>query len=118
MDVEGHELEIINRLILDIKKSFVKPFICFEPHTASYTDKHNFQPILKKLFKYGYKTMYLSSNAKSGTSKITKLTKQNPYLEIDSDGEIRGIFRNIESKDTIDILTGIGGARTVLLSPS
>ena len=117
MDVEGHELEIINGLILDIKKSFVKPLICFEPHTASYTENHNFQPILKELFKYGYKTLYLSSNAKLGTSKIIKLTKQNPFVEIDSDGEIRGIFKNIKSKDTIDILTRFGGARTVLLSP-
>ena len=36
---------------------------------------------------------------------------------IESDGETRAIFRNINAKDTISILTKIGGARTVLLKP-
>ena len=117
MDVEGHECQIISGMLRSIKKGVFKPHICFEPHITSYSKNNNFSEILTNLFKLGYYTNLLSSNANSGTEKIINLTKIKPFKVLKSDGEHRAIFENIKSKDTIKILTKLGGARTVLLSP-
>ena len=77
----------------------------------------NFSVTLTNLFKLGYYTNLLSSNASSGTKKIINLTKIKPLKILKSDGEKRAIFENIKPEDTINILTKLGGARTVLLSP-
>ena len=117
MDVEGHECEIISGMIKYIENGYFKPHICFEPHITSYSKNNNFSQVLTKLFKQGYYTNLISSNAKSGTTKISNLTQKNPIKTLKSDGVIRAIFKDIEYKDTIKILTKLGGARTVLLSP-
>lgn len=117
MDVEGHECEIISGMIKYIKSGYFKPHICFEPHITSYSKNNNFSQVLIRLFKLGYYTNMISSNAKSGTIRISNLTQTNPTKILKSDGVKRAIFKNIEYKDTIKILTKLGGARTVLLSP-
>jgi len=117
MDVEGHECEIISGMLKYIKKGIFKPHICFEPHISSYSKNNKFSIILTNLFKSGYYTNLLSSNASSGTDKIFNLTRIKPLKVLKSDGEHRAIFENIQPKDTINILTKLGGARTVLLSP-
>tara|TARA_X000000950_G_scaffold289477_1_gene413957 strand:+ start:2176 stop:3156 length:981 start_codon:yes stop_codon:yes gene_type:complete len=117
MDVEGHECQIISGMLKYIKKGIFKPHICFEPHITSYSKNNNFSLTLTNLFKLGYYTHLLSSNANSGTKKIINLTKIKPLKILKSDGEKRAIFKNIKPEDTINILTKLGGARTVLLSP-
>ena len=116
MDVEGHECEIISGMIMSIKRNVFKPHICFEPHIDSYSSSNKFADTLKKLSNIGYFTKLISSNAESGTKKIRKITKQEPEFSLQSDGEVRSIFKNIKMDDTINILTKSGGARTVLLS--
>lgn len=116
MDVEGHELEIIDGMLDDIAAGKYKPMICFEPHLSCYTKEHNFAPILEKLFKLGYATRYLSSNAESGTKRI-RAYGYEPTQIIPSDGEQKALFEWINAEDTIKILTQSGGARTVLLAP-
>ena len=119
MDVEGHEVEIIKSLLKEIKKGFLRPIICFEPHISSYNKNHNFKPVLENLFKLGYSTKYLSSNSIDGTNRIMSLNENyKSKTKVKSDGEIRSIFENINNQDTIKILTSIGGARTVLLKPN
>ena len=117
MDVEGHEVEIISGMLESIKSGLFKPQICFEPHISSYSGEHDFKPILKTLFSLGYKTKFLSSNAIQGTKKIIDYTSVYPKITLKSDGEERALFENLNTNQTIDILTNIGGARTVLLSP-
>lgn len=117
MDVEGHECEIISGMLKYIENGYFKPHICFEPHITSYSRNNKFFITLNKLFKLGYYTNLLSSNAQNGTNKIFNLTKIVPLKVLKSDGVKRGIFKNLNNKDTIKILTKIGGARTVLLSP-
>ena len=36
MDVEGHEVEIIEGMLSSIKNGVLKPVICFEPHISCY----------------------------------------------------------------------------------
>ena len=59
----------------------------------------------------------MSSNAQSGTDRIFNLTKIKPHKILKSDGVKRAIFKNVNNMETIKILTKLGGARTVLLSP-
>ena len=117
MDVEGHECEIISGMIMSIKRNIFKPHICFEPHIDSYSSSNKFAETLKRLSNIGYFTKLISSNAESGTKRIIKITNRKPELSLQSDGEIRSIFRDVKMDDTINILTKTGGARTVLLSP-
>lgn len=117
MDVEGHECEIISGMLKYIENGYFKPHICFEPHITSYSKNNKFSITLNKLFKLGYYTNLLSSNAQNGTNKIFNLTKIEPLKVLKSDGVKRAIFQNIKNKDTTQILTKLGGARTVLLSP-
>jgi FkbM family methyltransferase len=117
MDVEGHECEIISGMLKHIEDGYFKPHICFEPHITSYSRNNKFSITLKKLFNLGYYTNLLSSNAQSGTDRIYNLTKIEPFKTLKSDGVKRSIFKNVKNKETIKILTKLGGARTVLLSP-
>ncbi len=117
MDVEGHECEIIAGMLKFIKTNFFRPHICFEPHITSYSKNNNFSKILRELFSNGYYTNLLSSNAEGGTKTISLVTNKECFIKISSDGEERGIFKNLENEETIKILTKTGGARTVLLSP-
>ena len=114
MDVEGHECEIISGMLSSIKK--LRPHICLNL-IDSYSKKNNFAQTLSEIFKLKYYTNMLSSNAEHGTTRIMSLIKKKPEIIIPSDGEKRGIFFDLNPEDTIKILTKIGGARTVLLSP-
>ena len=49
--------------------------------------------------------------------RISLVTNKECFIKITSDGEQRGIFKNVGSEETIKILPKTGGARTVLLSP-
>ena len=117
MDVEGHECEIISGMLAYIKSKDLRPHICFEPHISSYSKNNDFPKVLTKLFSLGYYTNLISSNSLSGTKRIRNLTSKDFSININSDGEKRGVFEKINKDDTIKILTQIGGARTVLLSP-
>ena len=116
LDVEGHEVEILQSLIKDVRNNNLNPLICFEPHISCYNKSHDITPVLSKLFGLGYKTKYISSNAESGTKRIEMVTDKNAIHILKSDGEKRSIFENINAENTIKILTKVGGARTVLLS--
>ena len=117
MDVEGHECEIISGMLKHIENGYFKPHICFEPHITSYSVNNKFSLTLRKLFNLGYYTNLLSSNAQSGTDRIFNLTQIKPHKILKSDGVKRAIFKNVKNTETIKILTKLGGARTVLLSP-
>ena len=117
MDVEGHECEIISGMLKHIENGYFKPHICFEPHITSYSVNNKFSVTLRKLFNLGYYTNLLSSNAQSGTDRIFNLTQIKPHKILKSDGVKRAIFKNVKNTETIKILTKLGGARTVLLSP-
>ena len=115
MDVEGHEVEIIEGMIDAIKKNKIKPMVIFETHLTRYNKNRNFEKILNKLFKLGYHVKIVGSSSKKGT----KLIEQRGYVIkeiIKSDDEERAIFFNLSNKDAIDLICYKGGIRTVLIS--
>ena len=115
MDVEGHEVDIFTGMLEDVEAGKYAPMICFEPHISCYNEEHDFAPVLERLFKVGYETRYISSNADSGTQRINAYGYEPAQL-VSSDGETRAIYENVSGEDTIEILTQTGGARTVLLA--
>ena len=64
MDVEGHEVAILNSLSEYIKKTNHKPIILFEPHLKRYNKKNNIVTALTNLFDLGYKNILIGSSSK------------------------------------------------------
>jgi len=115
MDVEGHEVDVLNGMINDIKTGLLAPSIIFETHISRYNKKNNMILTLTKFFDLGYKARYMASSWREGTEKICRYGYK-PLSYIKTDGVVRAIFENISNEDAIDIICNSGGARTVLLT--
>lgn len=103
MDLEGHELEVINGAINSLKKTdFCR--ILLEVHPQFYNKKRNFANILKKLIKIGYKIKYLISAAVPCPDEFKK-RGYVPFKEIKAAEFKRGIFKNIIVEDAIKFST-------------
>lgn len=114
MDVEGHEVEVLDGLLPAIENNEMSPMIIFETHLTRYGPEHDITITLKRLFKAGYKARSVGSSSSFGSLNLEKL-KYIGGDQIKSDGDIRKIFRNISERDTIDLISRAGGIRTILL---
>jgi len=114
MDVEGHEVDVIDGMIEEIRSGILSPSIIFETHISRYTQDNDMAATLQALFDCGYSVKYVASSWQGGTEKI----KSFGYSEFDtvkSDGVVRAIFENIKPDDAIEIICKTGGVRTVYL---
>jgi FkbM family methyltransferase len=114
MDVEGHEVEILDQLIDLIREDVMSPRVIFETHLSRYKEGNEFVPVLQGLFDLGYKVASASSSNKPGTARVTALgyTGGTPFY---SDFGERAIFRDLGNDHAIDLICNTGGLRTVLL---
>ena len=117
MDVEGHEVEILNGLVSNISEINELPMIIFETHISKYNENHDFKKTLKNIFDIGYKVTLVGSSSENG-SNIIKKFGYKPIKTIKSDGNTRKIFKNIRNEDAIEMICKTGGIRTVLLRPT
>ena len=115
MDVEGHEVEIINGMLDKIRDGTLSPTLIFEVHRDRYSSEHNFEQVLRAMFECGYRVSLLGSSQKSGTRKLESLGYRGGE-EINTDFMHRVVFENIAAEDAIQIICRQGGARTVVLS--
>ena len=115
MDVEGHEVEVINGMLDDIRGGNYAPIIIFETHLSRYSDEHDMAATLRALFALGYAVPLLSSSSDHGTERL-KALGYRPGERIATDGIHRTLFSDIKPDDAIDIICRTGGARTVVLS--
>lgn len=116
MDVEGHEVEVIDGMLDDIASGKYSPSIIFETHLTRYGKDHDFKPVLERLFSLGYRVTELSSSSDMGTERLLSLGYK-PGQRIATDGIHRTLFQNISNEDAITIICETGGSRTVLLQP-
>tara|TARA_R110002096_G_scaffold94635_6_gene212941 strand:- start:37631 stop:38587 length:957 start_codon:yes stop_codon:yes gene_type:complete len=116
MDVEGHEVEVINGMLNAIAENKFRPMIIFETHISRYSEEHNMELVLNRIFELGYCASLVSSSYERGTKIIDNLGYKGTG-PIKSDGLTRYIYENISNKDAISLICETGGARTVLLSP-
>lgn len=114
MDVEGHEVEILNSLLLLINKNNFNPKILFEIHLSRYNEKHNLSNILKKFYSLGFIASIIGTSSLNGTKYLENAGYKN-IKSIYSDGYKRGIFLNIELPILDLMVHKEGGIRTILL---
>mgnify|MGYP000868130894 FL=1 len=114
MDVEGHEVEVINGMLDEIALGNISPMIIFETHLTRYSEEHSIEKTLIRMFELGYKIKMVGSSRQSGT----RILEQYGYSggnEISTDGVVRKIFEDIKCADAIEMISKKGGIRTVLL---
>lgn len=114
MDVEGHEVEVINGLLPAIEAGEQAPMIIFETHLSRYGAEHDMEAPLRRLFAQGYKVKLAGSSSERGT----RLIESKGYKggkPIRTDDVYRVIFENISDEDAIAMICREGGIRTVLV---
>lgn len=117
MDVEGHEVEVINGLLDSIEAGRQSPSIILETHRDRYTAEHDFAAPLRRLFAAGYEVGYLASTSDQGSALIEAMGyKGGP--RISTDFMHRRLYQNIAPNDAIELICSVGGVRTVLLRPA
>lgn len=114
MDVEGHEVEVINGLLPAIERGEMSPMIIFETHLSRYGVDHDIEAPLRRLFSLGYKVRLAGSSSERGTRQIEARGYRRGE-SIRSDGVVRVVFEDIGEQDAIDLICREGGIRTVLL---
>ena len=114
MDVEGHEVAILETLLDYINHTSFKPMVLFEPHISRYNKSNNIIKPLSDLFKHGYKVEYIGSSWENGSILIEN-KGYNFLHSLNTDGVERRIYANITKEDLISFITKEGGVRTVLL---
>jgi FkbM family methyltransferase len=114
MDVEGHEVEVINGLLPAVERGEMAPMIIFETHLSRYSAAHDLEAPLRRLFAQGYHVRLAGSSRREGTEKLVARGYQGSR-PIASDGVERVIFENIAHEDAIDLICRKGGIRTVLV---
>ena len=117
MDIEGHEVEVlegISRAARDLK---IYPDILFETHFPKYDPKyHDMAGRLKSLFDIGYLPVAITSTDESAPNvKEIKKRGYKPKTIIDTDRVNRGIYEKISPDDTVNFICTKGGVRAVLL---
>lgn len=116
MDVEGHEVEILDGMLEGVRAGELAPTIIFEVHRNRYSPEHDFEKTLRALFACGYTVRYAGSSQRSGTEKLEALGYKGG-APIETDFMQRVIFENIREDDAITLICRSGGVRTVVLVP-
>ena len=114
MDVEGHEVEILEGMLEDIRKGRYAPIVIFETHLHQYGEDHDMAAILKRLFELGYGVPLVSSS-----DLVAHRLKGGGYIpgeRIATDAVYRTLFSSIRPDDAIDLICRSGGLRIVVLA--
>ena len=116
MDVEGHEVEVLNGMIDAIRNGLLSPTIIFESHLSRYGSDHDMAKTLRSLFSLGYRAELVSSSSDRGAERL-KALGYKPGVRIATDGIHRTLFSDIKVDDAVSTICDTGGVRTIVLSP-
>ena len=115
MDVEGHEVEVINGLLPAVEGGTMAPMIIFETHRTRYSAAHDLEAPLRRLFTCGYGVTLAASSWQEGTA-LVEARGYRGSAPIATDGVTRAIFEDLKDDDAVDFICRTGGLRTVLLA--
>ena len=116
MDVEGHELEILqslSQMMLEDAKLAPRTII-FETHC--YKIPELMAETISKLLELGYRAKYITSDDElKNEGSILVQYGYRPNFVISEWGVSRGIYQDIETNDAIELISNWAGTRTVCL---
>ena len=115
MDVEGHEVEVLNGMLEAVERGAMAPMILFETHLTRYGPEHDLETPLRRLFACGYRARLVASSQESGSARIEALGyRGGPRFKTDM--VTRVIFENLSDDHTVDLVCRDGGIRALLLA--
>ena len=117
MDVEGHEVCVIEGMLDQIESNDMAPTIIFETHISRYTKENDMSHVLSRLLNVGYAVKYAASSWQEGTKLVNNLGYK-PIESVATDGVRRSIYQDLKNDDSINLICNLGGLRTVVLSKS
>lgn len=114
MDIEGHEVEVIQGMVEGVARGRMRPMVLFETHRRAYTVEHDMEAALRTLFKLGYRVRMVSSSGPQGTARIDALGYRK-LREFPTDFTTRALYEDVSNEHAVDLICRTGGVRTVLL---
>lgn len=115
MDVEGHEVEILEHLASVATRENWFPTVLFETHSGQYdAASHDIAKPLRALFALGYKPKFVASNREPATGFQKR--GYRPTATVQMGKRTRGIYENISPDDALAIIQEPDQSRCVLLS--
>lgn len=116
MDVEGHEVEILESVAELADRTDWRPVILFETHWGYYdAETHDIAKPLKELFRLGYKARWAASYREPAEG-----FKKRGYAPTEMVKYIRsehGMYENIRNEDALALAVEDGQMRCLLLTP-
>ena len=114
MDIEGHEVEILEGLGAAIPQYHCSPRVLFENHFPKYDDAHHsMREPLSNLFSLGYYAKTMVSNDEA-TARFKDMGYQ-PLTVIKTDGVFRGLYEGVSKNDALTLICDIGTVRATLI---
>jgi len=114
MDVEGHEVEILSSLLHCAEGMGWYPDVLFEVHAEYYDNaSHDIAAPLEGLFSLGYKAVMVASN--QHPAEEFQVRGLLPAESVRIKGITRGIYRDIDDAQLLEIIRVPRQARCVLL---
>ena len=114
MDIEGHEVDVLESMIESVEREGFSAGILFETHFPKYDDTHNnMRKQLKRLFELEYSPKWMASTDERKARFREK--GYSPDVLIKTDGVERGLYKNVRNDDAVEFICDFGGVRTVFL---
>ena len=115
MDIEGHEVEVLESLSMAVSEDGASPIVLFENHFPKYDEaQHSMRTQLIHLFRLGYYAKTMVSTDES-VSKFHEMG-YTPETVIKADGVLRGLYEDVPNDDAVKLICEIGYVRATLLA--
>jgi len=115
MDIEGHEVEVLDSAWPGVEAGLYTPIIVFETHPDRYGAEHDMAKALDRLFSVGYSVRVVSSLSDEA-SKWFLQRNYKPGERITTDAEYRTLFWDLTHEHAIAAICSPGIVRTVVLA--
>lgn len=107
MDIEGHEIEVLEGMFQTLKKTPPPVKILMEVHPKFYSEEHSLEVQLKRLLNIGFKTKYVvSAGIPNPDFFVEKGYKPFKVYKISNTKLERGIYKNISDEDMLAAVCG------------
>ena len=115
MDIEGHEVEVLESLSDVVLEFGIHPLVLFENHFPKYQDNPGrMRKNLENLFELGYYVKAMASTDERLSH--LRVIGYSPSEVVKASMRQRGIYEGVSKEDALDVICDIGTIRTTLLA--